>query len=63
MSDMAGPFLYKCPSTGFYVQGWSESEADNLLSFESVTCPLCQQPHMVNVKTGRVAGPSENDRS
>jgi hypothetical protein len=44
-------------------QGWSASEADNLLSFESVTCPLCQQPHMVNVKTGRVAGSSEKDRS
>ena len=33
---MAGPFIYECPNTGFYVQGWSESEADNLLSYESV---------------------------
>jgi len=59
---MAGPFIYECPNTGFYVQGWSESEADNLLSYERVTCPLCQQLHMVNMRTGRVAGSSENDR-
>jgi hypothetical protein len=62
ITAMAGPFLYKCPNTGFYVQGWSESKADDLLSYESVICPMCQRPHVVNVKTGRVAGASDSVR-
>jgi len=56
VASMARPFMYKCPNTGMYVQGWTESEDENLLSYESVACPLCQRPHLVNVKTGRVAG-------
>jgi hypothetical protein len=53
---MARPFMYKCPNAGMYVQGWSESEDENLLSYENVACPICQRSHLVNVKTGRVAG-------
>jgi len=58
---MIGPFLYRCPNTGLYVQGWSESEALDLLSYESVTCLVCERLHMVNVKTGRVAGAAPDE--
>jgi hypothetical protein len=56
---MANPFIYECPNTGRYVHGWSESKADDLLSYEGVICPVCQRIHAVNVRTGRVAGAEE----
>ena len=53
--------LFRCPNTGYRVQGWIAEEAsdgdDN--TYESLTCLACQQMHLVNPKTGRVLGVSE----
>jgi hypothetical protein len=54
-------FLFRCPSTGYRVQGWiaedvSEMDED---AYHSLTCLACQQVHLVNPKTGKVFGVSE----
>ena len=51
-------FLYRCPNTGFNVQGWvaddpAENDDDG---YEAVTCPVCRRVHMVNPKTGKLLG-------
>jgi hypothetical protein len=52
------PFLYHCPTTGFRVQGWTESDesewADD--TYESVTCLACEGVHLVSPKTGKTIG-------
>jgi hypothetical protein len=53
------PFIYRCPNTGFHVQGWfpddEESErAGNV--FVGVACLACGVVHLVNPKTGKMAG-------
>jgi hypothetical protein len=51
------PFLYRCPNTGFQVQGWSaDEEPSNSEVYESLTCLACGRSHLVNPKTGRVLG-------
>jgi hypothetical protein len=57
------PFLFRCPNTGFRVQGLTpdddESEgADD--AFVGVTCLACRQLHFVNPKTGKMAGESSD---
>ena len=56
------PFLYRCPVTGFNVQGWvaddpTEGEAE---TYEAVTCTACTQVHLVNAKTGKILGTDED---
>jgi hypothetical protein len=54
------PFLYRCPTTGYRVQGFvPEDVPADSDTYESVTCILCQRVHLVNPRTGRVLG--END--
>ena len=50
------PFLYRCPSTGLRVQGWSAEEVppNDGDIYETVTCIACQQVHLVNPSTGNV---------
>jgi len=53
------PFLYRCPATGFRVQGWvndDEPDEDGRETYEGVPCPLCRRLHFVNSKTGKVLG-------
>lgn len=51
-------FLYRCPVTGLNVQGFvaddpsDESDSD----LRPVTCIACTRVHLVNPKTGAVAG-------
>ena len=52
-----GVYLFRCPSTGFRVQAWSEENSED--SYEAMTCIACQRVHLVNPKTGRVAGDNE----
>jgi hypothetical protein len=49
------PFLYRCPATGFRVQGFIAEElpAD---TYEAVACTACQRVHIVNPTTGKVLG-------
>jgi hypothetical protein len=54
-------FLFRCPNTGQLVQGWiaeDVSHADED-TYQSVTCLACQQVHLVNPKTEKVIGASE----
>jgi hypothetical protein len=56
---MPTPFLYRCPVTGYKVQGLiadNPSEEKNGHTYEPVTCIACQHIHMVDPKTGKVAG-------
>ncbi len=51
------PFMYRCPNTGYRVQGFAAEEiSENAETFEPVTCLLCQQLHLVNPATGEVLG-------
>ncbi len=53
-------FLYRCPKTGYRVQGFSPDDVtDDRHFYESVTCPVCHQIHLVNPATGKVAGEPE----
>jgi len=57
MSGDMPPFLYRCPNTGYRVQGFfaveDVSDPDN---YEPVPCMICQQVHLVNAATGAVLG-------
>ena len=50
-------FIYRCPTTGRQVQGFS---ADHVFvdshTDEAVFCPLCRRFHNVNPATGAVLG-------
>jgi DNA-directed RNA polymerase subunit RPC12/RpoP len=46
-----GAFVYRCPNTGFRVQGWVEDDE----SEDSVVCHACGRLHLVNPKTGETA--------
>ena len=58
---MPSAFLFRCPHTGFNVQGWTAEDhaalADDV--YESVTCTACARMHLVNPKTGKVLGAEE----
>jgi hypothetical protein len=54
------PFIFRCPNTGFRVQGfgpeddWSEGAGDDV--FVGVTCLACGSVHLVNPTTGKTVG-------
>jgi hypothetical protein len=50
------PFIYRCRSTGYRVQGWAPDDdksegADD--AFVGVTCLVCGLVHFVNPKMGK----------
>ena len=52
-------FIYRCPVTGYNVQGFiaddpTKNKDDE--AFHTVTCIACTRVHLVNPKTGRVIG-------
>jgi hypothetical protein len=50
-------FLYRCPTTGYHVQGFaSEDVVEDHHVYEPVTCLACRQIHHVNPTTGTVLG-------
>jgi hypothetical protein len=52
------PSMYRCPTTGFRVQGWivdDESERTDS-DYESINCLACGGMHFVNPKTGKTIG-------
>jgi hypothetical protein len=53
------PFIFRCPDTGFRVQGWTsdddESEKAGVV-YEVVICHACGRLHLVDRKTGKTAG-------
>ena len=49
--------LYRCPNTGFRVQGYpAEEESVDRDGHLPVTCLACKFVHLVNPKTGEVLG-------
>jgi hypothetical protein len=53
-------FIFRCPCTGWNVQAHTEDSGKNGNTFEAIACIACQQLHLVNPETGRVAG-EDND--
>jgi hypothetical protein len=49
-------FLYRCPITGYKVQGFVAEEVSDDDAFEPVKCIICRRVHLVNPTTGEVAG-------
>ena len=49
-------FIFRCPRTGLNVQGLAEDDDENGRTFEAVACAACGALHLVNPKTGKVAG-------
>jgi hypothetical protein len=50
-------FLYRCPNTGFRIQGYSpERTSDDENVYQPVTCIMCRQIHLVNPNNGKVLG-------
>jgi hypothetical protein len=53
------PFLYRCPNTGFRVQGYTFEQTSDDDAYESVTCVACTPVHLVKPATGKVVGDEE----
>jgi hypothetical protein len=53
-------FLFRCPPTGFRVQGWlpDNSQERPPDTYEPVSCPACGGTHLVEARSGRVLGRS-----
>ena len=50
-------FIYKCPTTGFNVQGWIADDGDTERDLHhSIQCLACKGVHLVNPKTRKVLG-------
>jgi hypothetical protein len=59
-------FLYRCPNTGFRVQGLTPDADESERAagvFVGVTCLACGRLHLVNPKTGETAGEDSEYRS
>jgi hypothetical protein len=52
-------FLYRCPNTGFRVQGYTFEQKSDNDAHEAVTCAACTRVHLVNPRTGKVMGKEE----
>jgi len=54
-------FLFKCPTTGYQIQGRfaAEDEAAEEGTFVPVNCSVCAQVHLVDPKTTKVAEAEE----
>ena len=53
-------FMYRCPSTGMNAEVWYEIDDDPSESadgyFETAVCRACGEAHLIDPKTGKVAG-------
>jgi hypothetical protein len=50
-------FLFRCPLTGYNVQGFvAEDGDDDADTFHPFSCPACTRTHFVNPKTGKIVG-------
>jgi hypothetical protein len=54
-------FIYRCPTTGYRVQGFSAEDVSiDTRTYEPVVCAMCKRTHLVNPATGAVLG--EDDK-
>jgi hypothetical protein len=49
-------YLFRCPATGYSVQGLVANPVPEGDIYQTVTCAACSRTHLVNPKTGKVAG-------
>ncbi len=49
-------FLYRCPKTGFNIQGWVADDQTGAKAVVPVDCPLCNTVHMVDLAALRNPG-------
>ena len=57
-------FLYRCPTTGYRVQGFvSEDTSEDHHIYEPMTCLVCHRVHYVNPATGVLLGERSNGAS
>lgn len=52
-------FLFRCPATGYNVQGFvadDNDDYDDCDTFHPFSCPACTRTHLVNPKTGKTVG-------
>jgi hypothetical protein len=47
-------FTYRCPNTGFRVQGYAANILENY--YTAVSCIMCGQAHLVDPGTGKLVG-------
>jgi hypothetical protein len=55
-------FIFRCPNTGFNVQGWVAddlTESGNEI-YETITCTACTRLHVVNPATGKGLGADDD---
>ena len=52
-------FLYRCPNTGFRVQGYAPEKTSDDDVYEVMTCTMCKRVHLVSPTTGKVLGEDE----
>jgi len=55
------PFLYRCPNTGYRVQGYVAEDMSDSNTYEPVTCAMCGQVHLVNPVTGALLGEDDEE--
>lgn len=51
-----GSYLFICPTTQMAVHGWAADEVPPIDYYEAVECTACKHVHLVNPRTGKVAG-------
>jgi hypothetical protein len=49
-------YLYRCLVTGYNVQGFVADDPTTDDDFVLMNCLICKRVHLVNPKTGKVAG-------
>jgi hypothetical protein len=51
------PLLFRCPNTGYRVQGFvAENTSEDSGHYEVITCLTCRQVHLVNPASGKFLG-------
>jgi hypothetical protein len=50
------PFTFRCPTSTLVVQAFASDGASVGEYFEAVECNACKQTHLVNPRTGKIAG-------
>ena len=54
---MSGPFLFRCPRTEQYVQGWLDDKEDaGENDYQPITCLACAGLHFINFRSGKLLG-------
>jgi len=58
------PFMYRCPSIGCRIQGFSAEEVSeaNADDYLTILCTECQQIHLINPATGEVLPEEDGGR-